>query len=98
MTPSSADKLSHDLQNFASEVSDHLQDAAQKTGKEASDALRRSSKALDKAVECIRSEAQHTSKRAVAEVRAHPAMTGTVVAAAFALIGLLVAARYVRFN
>ena len=102
MTQFALKTLSHDLHAFADEATDHLQDAARKTGSEASDAVARSTKAITRAADRLRDEAETTAANArehmSASVRDHPiaATFGSTVivslvvalAATFALVRL----------
>lgn len=76
MTNSALKTLSHDLHAFADEATDHLKDAARKTGSEATDAVARSTKAITRAADRLRDEAEvkaaSASKHLAATVRDHP--------------------------
>lgn len=80
MTKSPLKTLSHDLHAFADEATDHLKDAAKKTGSEATDAIARSSKAIARAADRLREEAEtsaaNTREHVSATVRDHPAAAG----------------------
>lgn len=93
MSRTAVQKLSHDLEGIAHEVSEHLQDAAQKTGSDASDAVRRSAKGLEKALERIRSDTQHEGEKVIAGVRGHPAVSAALAVSALVAVALVFAAR-----
>lgn len=92
MTHSALKTLSHDLQAFADEASDHLQDAARKTGSEAGEAIARSAKAITRAADRLHDEAEagtaNAGRHLSATVRDHPIATN--VGASF-LMSLIVA-------
>ena len=102
MTRFALKTLSHDLHAFADEATAHLKDAAKKTGSEASDAVERSTKAITRAADRLRDEAETSAANArehmSATVRDHPiaATFGSSVvvslvvalAASFALVRL----------
>ena len=76
MTHSALKTLSHDLYAFADEATDHLKDAARKTGSEATDAVARSTRAITRAADRLRDEAEVKAANArehlSASVRDHP--------------------------
>jgi ElaB/YqjD/DUF883 family membrane-anchored ribosome-binding protein len=76
MTHTSLKTLSHDLQALADEAADHLKDAAQKTGSDATDAVARSTRAITRAADRLRDEAETAAARTrdqlSATVRDHP--------------------------
>lgn len=76
MTHTALKTLSHDLQALADEAADHLKDAAKKTGSDATDAVARSTKAITRAADRLRDEAETAAARArdqlSATVRDHP--------------------------
>lgn len=82
--------LSRDLHDFAEEATDHLKDAASKTGSEASDAIARSTRAITRAADRLRHEAETsaaTTRAQVSEtVRAYPVSTSVVAGAILALL------------
>lgn len=90
MTHLSLRTLSHDLQAFADEAADHLNDAAKKTGSEATDAVARSTKAITRAADRLRDEAETTAAQArnqlSATVRDHPIATNLGSSAVISLI------------
>jgi ElaB/YqjD/DUF883 family membrane-anchored ribosome-binding protein len=79
MTHTALKTLSHDLHALADEASDHLKDAAKKTGTEATDAVARSTKAISRAADRLRDEAETSAANArehlSATVRDHPVAT-----------------------
>lgn len=79
MTHTALKTLSHDLHAFADEASDHLKDAAKKTGTEATDAVARSTKAISRAADRLRDEAETSAANArehlSATVRDHSVAT-----------------------
>lgn len=76
MTHSALKTLSHDLHALADEATDHLKDAAMKTGSEATDAVARSTRAIARAADRLRDEAEVKAADArehlAATVRDHP--------------------------
>ena len=90
MTHATLKTLSRDLHDFADEASDHLKDAAQKTGSEASVAIARSTKAISRAADRLRDEAEASAVTARAQVsetvRAYPVSTSVVAGAVLALL------------
>ncbi|WGM47971.1 hypothetical protein KOAAANKH_02857 [Brevundimonas sp. NIBR10] len=90
MTHAALKTLSRDLHDFADEATDHLKDAAKKTGSEASDAIARSTKAITRAADRLRDEAENsaaTTRAQVSEtVRAYPVSTSVVTGAIVALL------------
>jgi ElaB/YqjD/DUF883 family membrane-anchored ribosome-binding protein len=79
MTHTSLKTLSHDLQALADEAADHLKDAARKTGTDATEAVARSTKAISRAADRLRDEAETSAanarERLSANVRDHPVAT-----------------------
>lgn len=79
MTHTALKTLSHDLHAFADEASEHLKDAAKKTGTEATDAVARSTKAISRAADRLRDEAETSAANArehlSATVRDQPVAT-----------------------
>ncbi|MBB5747561.1 hypothetical protein [Brevundimonas variabilis] len=96
MTHTTLKTLSRDLHDLADEATDHLKDAARKTGSDASDAVTRSTKAITRAADRLRDEAESSAATARAQVsetvRAYPVSTGAIIVAAllatFALVRL----------
>lgn len=96
MTHTTLKTLSRDLHDLADEATDHLKDAARKTGSEANDAVTRSTKAITRAADRLRDEAESSAATARAQmsetVRAYPVSTGAIIVAAlfatFALVRL----------
>ena len=90
MTHATRKTLSRDLHDFADEATDHLKDAAKKTGLEASDAMARSTRAITRAADRLRDEAETsaaTTRAQVSEtVRAYPVSTSVVAGAIVALL------------
>jgi len=76
MTHATLKTLSRDLHDFADEATDHLTDAAKKTGSDATDAIARSTKAITRAADRLRDEAETSAANArehlSATVRDHP--------------------------
>ena len=76
MTQSALKTLSRDLHALADEATDHLKDAARKTGTEAGDAVARSTKAITRAADRLRDEAEvsaaNVREHLSATVRDHP--------------------------
>lgn len=95
MTHSALKTLSHDLQAFADEAADHLKDAAKKTGSEATDAVARSTKAITRAADRLRDEAEtsvaNTRDHLSATARDHPAAAGIVTSFVTSVVVALVA-------
>ncbi len=102
MKSSALKTLSHDLHTLADEATDHLKDAAKKTGAEATEAVARSTRAITRAADRLRDEAEISASNArehfSATVRDHPVAANVTsslvvsvlvaVAAAFALARL----------
>ncbi|WP_298161064.1 hypothetical protein [Brevundimonas sp.] len=90
MTPATLKTLSRDLHDLADEATDHLKEAARATGSDASDAIARSTRAISRAADRLRDEAETsaaTTRAQVSEtVRAYPVSTSVVVGAIAALL------------
>ena len=90
MTHATLKTLSRDLHDFADEATDHLKDAAKKTGSEASEAIARSTKAITRAVDRLREEAETSAAATRAQVsetvRTYPVSTSVVAGAIVALL------------
>lgn len=103
MTHTALKTLSHDLQALADEAGDHLKDAAKKTGAEATDAIARSTKAITRAADRLRDEADTTAANArdhlSATARDHPiaANLGSSVLVS-ALVALATSFALMRFS
>ncbi|CAL1690575.1 hypothetical protein MMB232_00703 [Brevundimonas subvibrioides] len=97
MTHATLKTLSRDLHDFADEASDHLKDAARKTGTDASEALALSSKAISRAADRLRDEAENSAATTRAQmsetVRAYPVSTSVVAGAVVALLATFVLVR-----
>lgn len=90
MTHTTLKTLSRDLHDFADEATGHLKDAAKKTGTEASDAMARSTRAITRAADRLRDEAESSATTARAQVsetvRAYPVSTSVIIGAVAALL------------
>lgn len=97
MTHTRFKTLSRDLYDFAEEATGHLQDAAKWTGSEASDAMARSTRAISRAADRLRDEAETSASTTRAQmsetVRAHPVSTSLVLGAVAALLATVALVR-----
>ena len=100
MTHTPLKTLSRDLHGLADEAADHLKDAARKTGSEASDAIARSAKAITRAADRLRDEAETSTATARAQVsetvHAYPVSTSLVAGAIVALLATFAIVRLSR--
>lgn len=97
MTHATLNTLSRDLNDFADEATDHLKDAARKTGSDATEAVARSTRAITRAADRLRDEAETSAARARAQVsetvQAYPVSTSVVVGTIAALLATFVMVR-----
>jgi ElaB/YqjD/DUF883 family membrane-anchored ribosome-binding protein len=97
MSKSVAKKIARNVDDALDDLLAELKKAGDRLGDEAEDGLSRAAARLSEAAHALAIEARNQSKAvatgAVREVKAHPMAAASIIAAAAALVGLVIACR-----